>query len=812
MNLSYDFRYAVRTLTRSYAFTLTTVMTLALGTGATTAIFTVIYAVLLRPLPYAEPDRMAFVWSTEDSRPSPLTPGRLLDVRTRLTSAASVAGISHISFNITGSGDPERLPGSSVSSNFFDVLGVRAAHGDTFHDGSADPGDVVITHGLWTRRFGADPALVGRAITLNGSSRRVVGVMPAAFEWPVVTASGTSNGQRPELWVPANYEEIPRTPLDDPTATLSSNRTAGYLRAVARLKAGTTIAQAQREADLLASALASEHREDVNRGLSVQPLRDQFFGSVRQPLATLAAAAVFVLAIACANAASLLLGRATARRRELAVRVAIGATRGRIVGQVLLESLLLSTAAAALGLVVAGWAKAWLLASAPANLLRTEAVVLDPHVLVFCAAAAVATGLLFGSIPAWQASRALSGEDLAEGGRGSTASRGGRVRDALVVAQIAVALVLLVGAGLLLRSLLTLSRVDTGIDTRNLLAFDVVLSGRRAEYQRLQLEFYDAVLREVRSLPGVRTAGAAVTLPIGGDDFGASVVIEGAPAPLAGREPRAGYQIVTPDYFRTMGIPVRAGRDFGPGDTKDGNPVVIVNETFARQHWPQGAAIGRRLRTGGTPWLSVVGVVADIRHLGPAVPPRPEVYQAAAQQSFPFMSFVVRTESNPRAVISSIRGAIARIDPQQPISNVMTMEEHLANALSRPRFLSTLVASFGTLALALAAIGVYGVMSYSVAQRCREIAIRAALGATRRDIVRLVLTKAAAIWVCGIAIGGIAAAAASRGLGTLLYGVVATDPSTYASVTSLLCAATLAAALVPALRASRVSAADALRY
>jgi putative ABC transport system permease protein len=571
------------------------------------------------------------------------------------------------------------------------------------------------------------------------------------------------------------------------------------------------VAQAQREADLLASALASEHREDVNRGLTIQPLRDQFFGNVRQPMAILAAAVVFVLAIACANAASLLLGRATARRRELAVRVAIGATRGRIVGQVLLESMLLSTAAAVLGLVVAGWAKAWLLASAPANLLRAEAVVLEPHVLLFCAAGAVATGLLFGSVPAWQASRAPSVEDLAEGGRGSTGSRGGRARDFLVVAQIAVALVLLVGAGLLLRSLLALSRVDTGIDTHNLLAFDIVLSGRRAEYQRLQLEFYDAVLRDVRSLPGVRAAGAAVTLPIGGDDFATRVVIEGEPLPSPGREPRAGYQIVTPDYFRAMGIPLREGRDFGPGDTKDGDPVVIVNESFARQHWPQGAPIGRRLRTGNTPWLSVVGVVGDIRHLGPAVPPRAEIYQVAAQQSFPFMAFVVRTEGDPRTVVAPIRAAIGRIDPQQPISNVMTMEEHLANALSRPRFLSTLVGLFGALALALAVIGVYGVMSYSVAQRCRELAIRAALGATRRDIVRLVLGKAVAVSGTGIAIGAIAAGAASRGLGALLYGVGATDPSTYASMTSLLSAATLAAALLPALRASRVAAAEALK-
>jgi putative ABC transport system permease protein len=382
-----------------------------------------------------------------------------------------------------------------------------------------------------------------------------------------------------------------------------------------------------------------------------------------------------------------------------------------------------------------------------------------------------------------------------------------------VVAEIAIALVLLVGAGLMLRSFHALSRVDTGIDTRNLLAFDLFLSGERAQFQSRQVAFYDETLRLIAALPGVTSAGAAVTLPIGGDDFAAGFTLEGGPAAPPGQEPRAGYQVVTPGYFRTMGIPIVAGRDFRPSDTRDAQQVVIVNQTFARQQWPDGDPIGRRMMIGrgSTGWMTVVGIVGDIRHLGPDTPPRREFYQPHSQNSFPFMAFVVRTAGAPEAVVPSIRAAVASLDAAQPISGVNTMEEHIATALSRPRMLSTLVAGFGALALVLAIVGIYGVMAYAVAQRTREIAIRSALGASGVQVVRMVLTRAVWLTAAGVVIGLALTAASSRALAGLLFEVTPTDVPTYAIVVALLAAVALVAAAVPAIRAARIPAADALR-
>ena len=811
-----DVGYGARSLWKSPGFTLVALLTLALGIGANTAIFSAINAVLLRPLPYYEADRLVFVWSSSrEFQREPLTPGRLVDFREQLTTVEALAGISHLSLNLTGSGDPERLTGSSVSSNFFDVLGVRPLIGDTFHGGRADERDVVLGHRLWTRRFGAAPSIVGSDITINGRARRVVGVMGPEFDWPSITAT-RAVPVGPELWIPAAHRDIPRTPADDPNEDLSTNRSAGYLRAVARLKPGVSVEQAQHEAEAMASRLAQAYPEmDGGRGAIVYPMREQFFGSVRRPLLVLLGAVAFVLAIACANAASLLLGRAAARRKEVAVRLALGAGRGRIIRQLLTESLLLASGGAVAGLLLAVWSKAWLMRIAPDDLTRLEASRIDPTVLVFTLSVALVTGILFGIVPAWQVSAGALNEDLNEGGtRGSAGPRTSRTRDLLIGAQICVALVLLIGAGLLLRSFAALSHVDTGIAAHNLLAFDVVLSGQRAEYQRTQVAFYDEALREIRSLPGVRGAGAAATLPIGGDDFGAGFTIEGRPRPRPGDEPRAGYQVVTPGYFDTIGVRLIAGREFAPSDTREAPPVVMVNETLARQHWPSGDALGRRLwigRSQSGPPATVIGVVSDIRHLGPATPPRPEIYEVHSQRSFSFMAFVVRADGDPYALVPSIRAGIARLDPAQPISGVRTMEEHIERSLSRPRFMSVLTAAFGGLALLLSVVGIYGVMAYSVAQRTREIAIRAALGARRADVLRLVLSKALALALLGVAAGLATALALTRVLSGLLFGVTATDPLTYATVAALLIAVALLAGAVPAVRAARIDGARLLR-
>jgi putative ABC transport system permease protein len=808
-----DLVYAVRTLARSGWFAATAIVTLALGIGANTAIFSIISSVMLRPQPYRQPDRLVFLWSSSQASPrEPLTPGRLVDFREQLTTVSGLAGLSQIPLNLTGSGEPERLAGSSVSSGFFDVLGTPALLGEPFHAGRADDRDVVLSHGLWTRRFAGDRSIVGRQIVLNGTARTVVAVMPPEFDWPIVTASpGHLKG--PELWVPGTTGDVPRTPSDQPN--LASNRRMGYLRAVARLRDGISFEQARQEAQAIARRLGERYpAEDGGRGATFVPLDRQFFGNLRQPMLVLLGAVAFVLAIACANIASLLLGRGAARRREFAVRAALGASRARMIRQLLTESMVLALASAVVGVLVAWWSLHGLVRLSPGGLPGIDAAALDGRVLLFTLALTIVTGLVCGLLPALHASVGTVNADLGEtSGRTTGSRRAGRTRDVLVAIEIAAALVLLIGAGLLLRSFHSLSRVDTGIETANLLTFDIFLSGERAQYQRLQRAFYDDALQRIAALPGVVGAGAAVTLPIGGDDFAAPVHVEGTPEPRPGSESRAGFQIVTPGYFETMGIRIVAGRDFTSSDVAAAMAVVIVNETFARQHWPGQDPIGRRMQIGGgnAPWMTVVGLVRDIRHLGPATPARPEFYQPHSQNSFSFMAFVVRTAGAPEAMVPAIRAAILAIDPSQPMSGVNTMERHVAMALARPKFMSTLVACFGVLALLLSTVGVYGVMAYSVAQRTREIAIRTALGASSRNVLNLIIGKAMWLAAFGLAAGLAGSLMLSRVLSGLLYGISAADPITYSAVAALLVGVALAAAALPAWRATRIPGTQVLR-
>jgi len=803
--------YAVRGLMKAPGFAAVAVLTLALGIGANTAIFSVVNAALLRPLPFAEPGRLVFLWNrSPEGRPDPLGPGRMLDFRRQTTSFQSSAAIAHLSYTLTGSGDAESLQASSVSSTFFDVLGVRPLLGDTFHGGTADPSAVVLGYGLWTRRFGADPSIVGRTITLNGRPRLVVAVMPRDFFWPFIT-SRPSADPGPELWVPGGVGDVPRTAVNE-DLDVTDNRNAGYIRMVARLAPGVSATQADAEVRAIGERLSREHQEDGARTAMIVPLRAQLFGAIERPLYVLAGAVGFVLAIACANVASLLLGRGAARQRDLAVRRALGATRARIVRQLLAEAAVLSCAGAAAGALLAWWGTAALLRLAPPDLANAGAA-FDLRVLAFTAGAALVSGLAFGILPAIQFSRGSLSGALSDGSTRTGSSRAsGRVRDGLVVAEIAVALVLLVGATLLVRSFAALSRVDTGIDTRNLLTFDVKLSGPRAEYQARQVEFYAALQRRLEAVPGVASAGSAVTLPIGGDDFGTSFLVDGRPTPRPGQEPHAGYQIVMPGYFRAMGIPLEGGRDVRESDTRTSPRVVLVNDALARQQWPGEDPIGRRVRFGDEDaWMTVVGVVGDIRHLGPAVPPRPELYQPSSQRSFPFMAFVVRTSGEPDALVPTLRRAAAELDPSLPLANVKTMDEHIARALARPRFVSTLVTAFGALALTLAIVGIYGVMSWSVAERTREFAIRLALGVRGPVLVRSVLARALALAAVGIA-GGLAGARAATGvLAGMLYGVQPTDGLTFAAAAAAVAVVALAACYVPARRALRADPITLLR-
>ena len=806
-----DVMYALRGLRRAPGFTTVAVLTLALGIGANTAIFSVLNIALLRPLPFADGDRLVFVWNQHQGSTDNLGPGRMLDLRRRATSFSGFAGISHLSYTVTGWGDPERITASSVSSSFFDVLGARPLLGEPFHAGAADPSAVVLSHALWKRRFGADPSIVGRTILLNGRPRVVLAVMRPDFFWPAITTrAGAIPG--PELWVPPGPGDIPRNAVDE-DRDMTASRNAGYLRAVARLKSGVTVAQANAELAAVGAQISSEHAEDGGRTAKIRTIREQFFGPVERPLFLLAGVVMLVLAIACANVAGLLLGRGAARRRDLAVRRALGATRARLVRQLLTEATVLSAAGAIAGLVLAWWAAATLGATAPSDFIGKQALPIDARVLGFALVVSILCGLAFGVVPALQLSREALSSALSEGGaRSSGTRRAGRARDVLVAVEIAVAVVLLVGSVLFVRSFLHLTRVDVGLDTRNLLTFEVHLTGERAAYQSRQVQFYEALQERLARLPGVRAAGAAVTLPIGGDDFGTSYLPEGVAPPPAGSEPRAGYQVVTPGYFAAMGIPLKAGRDVRATDTRESELVVVINEQFARQAWPGQDPVGKRMRfIWDNNWARVVGVVGDIRHLGPSTEPRAEVYQADSQRSFPFMVFVVRTDADPMAVAPAIRRAAAELDPALPLAGLRTMAEHLEGSLSKPRFLSTLVTGFGALAVTLALIGIYAMMAWSVSERRQEFAIRLALGARGSAVIGMVLRRALVLAAAGIGAGLGAAWAATGIIAGMLYGIQPTDPSAFALTAAGVALIALAACYVPARRALRVDPVSLLR-
>ena len=807
-----DATYAIRGLRRAPGFAAVAVLTLALGIGANTAIFSVINTVLLRPLPYADDSRLVFIWNMRNGIPEPLGPGRMMDIRSQATSFSGFAGISHISFTLTGSGDPERIMGSSVASTFFDVLGARPLLGEPFHSNAADWSAVVLTHGLWARRFGSDPSIVGRTITLNGKPRQVVAVMRPDLFWPIITAKPAAI-PGPELWVPGGPGDIPRNAVDE-MRDMTGNRNSGYLRAIARLKPGVPFAQARAEVAAIGDRLSREHPEDGGRGVSIVTARDNFFGSVERPLFVLVGVVTFVLAIACANVAGLLLGRGAARRRDLALCRALGATRARVIRQLLTESTVLSLAGAAAGLLFAWLGTATLAALAPMDFIGGQTPRLDARVLAFALAVSVVSGLAFGAVPALQLSRnGLSGA-LSEGStRSSGTRRAGRTRDALVVLEIAVAVVLVVGSALFVRSFLHLTRVDVGLDTHNLITFDVNLTGDRAEYQSKQVQFYEALQRRLAEVPGVRAVGAAVTLPIGGDDFATGFRPEGMAIPDPASVPRAGYQVVTPGYFAAMGIPLKAGRDVRSSDTRDSEPIVLVNEQLAREIWPGQDPIGKRMKfdPAETAWTRVVGLVGDIRHLGPSTPPRAELYQAGSQRSFPFMAFVVRTETDPRAIVPLLRRAAAELDPALPLAGLKTMDEHLQRSLAKPRFFSTLVTAFGALAVTLALIGIYAMMAWSVSERRQEFAIRLALGARGPVLVNMVLRKALILAGAGIVAGLAGARAATGMVAGLLFGIQPTDPSAFALTGAAVALVALAACYIPARRALRVDPVSLLR-
>jgi putative ABC transport system permease protein len=797
-------------------FTIVAVITLALGIGANTAIFSVVNGVLLRALPYPEPQQLLMVWSNRpglqaqtDLTDSPVSAADFVDWRNQNQAFAQLAALHTRALNLTDRGEPELLGGIRASANLFSLLGVEARLGRTFLPEEDQPGSrvVLISHGLWQRRFGADPKLVGQTLTLNDESHTVVGILPPDFQFP----------RRGEL--PAGYQFPRRVEVYLPLALTpdqAGNRGRHYLAVVGRLKPQVTIRQAQAEMDGLAQRLQQQYpQSNTGKGVRLAALHEQVVGKARPALLVLMGAVGFVLLIACANVANLMLARAGARRKEMAIRAALGAGRGRIIRQLLSESVLLAIVGGGLGWFLALWGVELLLAVGPSNLPRLEEVGLDHGVFIFTLLISLATGLLFGLAPALAASRLDLNEALKEGTRGSAVGGSHHLRRLLVVAEIALSLVLLIGAGLLVRSFSQLLSVDAGIDTRNVLTLDILLP--RAKYAGpQQTAFFEQVVERVRSLPGVESAGAVYPLPLSGGQEGAGFSIEGQPPPAPGELRTAGPRWVSPDYFKVMGISMLRGRAITAQDGGDAPRVVVINEAMKRRFWPNEDPLGKRisfLTTDGTPdWREIVGVVKNIRHTALDSEPQPEMYFPFSQFPLPFMTIVVRTASDPLSLVPAARNQVMAVDKDQPISNIHTMEELLAISVSQRRFNMLLLITFAVVALALASVGIYGVMSYTVAERTHEIGLRMALGAQRRDVIRLVISQGMMLAGIGVGIGLVCAFAMTRMMSSLLFGVGATDPLTYALIAALLSSVALLACYLPARRATKVDPMVALRY
>jgi len=803
-----DLRFGLRMLLKSKGFTAVAVLTLALGIGANAAIFSVVNAVLLRPLPYPESDRLVSLTElSPQSERNFITYPNLLDWRAQNHVFEQIAVFRQMNFTLTGNGEPERVIGGQVSAELFPALRVGAALGRTFLTEEDKPGGnpvALLSHSLWRRRFGADPNLIGQSVMLNGMSCQVAGVMPADFQFP----------NRVELWTPLGQT------LSDPDWMHRGNGQGIY--GVARLKPGVTLAQAKAEMETIALRLEQQYpATNQGRRVSVVPLLEETVGEIRRALMVLLGAVGFVLLIACANIANLLLARAATRQKEMAIRLALGAGRWRLLRQLLVESVLLALLGGGLGLWLASRGVALIVATNPTGpnaIPRAQEIGLDWQVVIFTAAISILTGLLFGIAPAWQASRPALNESLKDSNRGATSGPGRRrFRGALVSAEVALSLVLLIGAGLMFRSFYHLQRVDPGFQADHLLTLRLALPQSKYSTNQQIVNFYQQLFERLKALPGVQSVGVATWMPFVGGGAISSLIFEGQPEPKPGEAPLADISFVTPDYFRLMGMTLQRGRAFTEQDNQNAPPVIIIDESSAQRHWPNADPIGKRIRIGhlnpNAPWLTVVGVVKRVKmYRLERESNRAQVYRPFLDSPWPTTTIGVRSAVDPTSLTAAVRQQVLALDRDLPVFNVRTMEQAMANSVASNRLNTLLLGIFAAVAFILAAVGIYGVMSYSVAQRAHEIGIRMALGARSLDVLKLVVGQGMALTLIGTGLGLAEAFALTRFMKTLLFGVSATDPWTFAAVALLLSGVALLACYLPARRATKVDPLATLRH
>ncbi|MGH9929524.1 MAG: ABC transporter permease [Pyrinomonadaceae bacterium] len=811
-----DTIYGLRVMRQSPGFITIAILALALGVGANTAIFSVVNAILLHPINYENPDRLMMVWEKSAKRgfgEFPTSLPNFTDLRTNNKSFEDLGAFADSNFNLTGGDQPERVIGIRTSASLLTLIGSRPLIGRLFLAGEDQPQAsrvLILSHHLWQRSFGANQNLVGKTVALNGESYTVIGVMPPDFKFPPSFSATVASSQyampHADLWVPLSSDAVPIA------------REVRYLFMIGRLKAGVTPEAAQAELNVIASGLQKEYPgTNADMEVDIIPLRQQVTGDIRLALIVLFGAVGCVLLIACANVANLLLAKASGRQKEVAIRMAMGANRLRIIRQLLTESLFLSLSGGLLGSLLAVLVLRQLVIFSPANVSLPDNIGIDYQVFAFTLMLSLLTSLIFGLAPALQASKSDLNETLKEGGRGSSGgSKQNRLRGLLVITEVALALILLIGSGLMIKSFMRLQNINPGFSPENLITLEIQLPQNKYAEKERQTAFQRQLVQHISDIPNVKSAATVDNLPFSGNESNVGLAIEGQPPLSATQRPRAFLRNASENYFQAMNIPLRQGRTFVDNDNANAPGVAIINETAARRFWPNEDPIGKRLKRGAAdsknPWLMVVGIVGPVSHTALEVASQPELYLPFQQNPEANLTLVAKTNSDPRSYTNAVRREVAALDKDLPVSNLRFMDDIIAKSVAQPRVYALLLGIFAGLALILAAIGIYGVMAYSVTLRTREVGIRMALGAQPGDVLKLIIKQGMALALAGLITGLVISFALTRVLASQLYGVSSTDPSTFAAISLLLMLVALIACFIPALRATKVDPLIAVRH